>query len=59
MPLYPIPLFIAIAIWGTIFYSTGTKMMISGLIVISLGLFAYFISRKMKWIGGENDPTNE
>lgn len=53
MPLYPIPLFIAIAIWTAIFYSTGTKMMLSGLIVISLGLFAYFISRKMKWIGGE------
>ncbi len=53
MPLYPIPLFIAIAIWGAIFYSTGTKMMISGLIVISLGLIAFFISRKMKWIGGE------
>jgi amino acid transporter len=53
MPLYPIPLFIAIAIWAAIFYSTGTKMMLSGLIVISLGLIAYFISSKMKWIGGE------
>ena len=41
MPLFPIPLFIAILIWAAIFYSTGTKMMISGLIVISLGLIAY------------------
>jgi amino acid transporter len=55
MPLYPIPLFIAILIWAAIFYSTGTKMMISGLIVISLGLIAFLISSKMKWIGGETD----
>jgi fructoselysine transporter len=51
MPLYPLPLFIAIIIWGGIFFSTGIKMMLSGLIVISLGLIAYFISSKMKWIG--------
>jgi len=59
MPLYPIPLFIAILIWGAIFYSTGTKMMVSGLIVISLGLIAYFVSRKMKWIGGDVETTPE
>ncbi len=51
MPLYPLPLFIAIMIWGGIFFSTGIKMMLSGLIVISLGVIAYFISSKMKWIG--------
>ena len=51
MPLYPIPLFLAIIIWGGIFFSTGTKMMLSGLVVISLGLLAYFVAKKMKWIG--------
>lgn len=51
MPLYPIPLILAIMIWVGIFISTGTKMMISGLVVISLGLIAYFIATKMKWIG--------
>jgi amino acid transporter len=51
MPFYPLPLFIAIIIWVGIFFSTGIKMMLSGLIVISLGLIAYFISSKMKWIG--------
>jgi amino acid transporter len=51
MPLYPIPLFLAIIIWGAIFFSTGTKMMLSGLVVISLGLIAYFVAKKMKWIG--------
>ncbi len=59
MPFYPIPLFLAIIIWGAIFYSTGTKMMISGLVVISLGLIAYFVSRKMKWIGGEIETVSE
>jgi len=59
MPFYPIPLFIAIIIWVAIFYSTGAKMMISGLIVISLGLIAYFVSSKMKWIGGESEATPE
>ena len=54
MPLYPIPLFIAILIWGAIFFSTGTKMMLSGLTVISLGLIAYFVAKKMKWIDTEN-----
>jgi amino acid transporter len=59
MPLYPIPLFMAIIIWVAIFYSTGAKMMISGSIVISLGLIAYFVSRKMKWIGGESEAAPE
>jgi len=51
MPFYPLPLFLAIIIWGGIFFSTGTKMMLSGLTVISLGLIAYFIAKKFKWIG--------
>jgi amino acid transporter len=59
MPFYPIPLFMAIIIWVAIFYSTGAKMMISGLIVISLGLIAYFVSSKMKWIGGESETAPE
>ena len=44
MPLYPLPLLLAIVIWVGIFISTGTKMMLSGLVVISLGLIAYFIA---------------
>jgi len=53
MPLYPLPLILAILIWIFIFISTGQKMMIGGLVVISLGLIVYFIARKMKWIGEE------
>jgi hypothetical protein len=60
MPFYPLPLFLAIIIWGAIFFSTGTKMMLSGLIVISLGLIAYFIAKKFKWIGAlSTDGNNE
>ncbi len=59
MPLYPIPLFLAIAIWIGIFFSTGTKMMVSGLVVISLGLVAYFIAKQMKWIGEEDAPASD
>ena len=60
MPLYPIPLLLAIAIWIGIFFSTGKKMMLSGLIVIGLGLLAYFVSKKMKWIGQTEveEPTD-
>ena len=43
MPLYPFPALLAIAMWAFIFYSTGTKMMLGGLTVISLGIIAYFI----------------
>ena len=53
MPLYPLPLLIAIGIWVAIFISTGQKMMLGGLTVISLGLIVFFIATKMKWLGDE------
>ena len=58
MPLYPIPLILAILIWIGIFISTGQKMMISGLIVIGLGLIAFLVSKKMKWIGQPESLSN-
>jgi hypothetical protein len=34
--------------------------MLSGLTVISLGLIAYFVAKKFKWIGAlSNDGNNE
>lgn len=59
MPLYPLPLLLAITIWIGIFISTGYKMMLSGLTVISLGLIAYWIATKMKWIGNKISDTTE
>jgi len=48
MPLYPLPVIAAIIMWLAIFISTGTTFMISGLIVISTGIFAYLIKAKSK-----------
>jgi amino acid transporter len=50
MPFFPIPLFIAILIWAAIFYSTGPKMMLSGLIVTGLGLIAFALATRFGWI---------
>jgi len=51
MPLYPLPALIAIAIWLFIFCSTGSKMMLSGLTVITLGIIVFFIkaSKNKEW----------
>lgn len=44
MPLYPLPALLAISIWLFIFFSTGWAFMLSGLVVISLGIVAFLIS---------------
>ncbi len=46
MPLYPLPVILAILIWGYIFFSTGEKMMMGGVTVIVLGVIAYLIKAK-------------
>jgi amino acid transporter len=43
MPLFPLPVIVAILMWLFILISTGTKLMFSGLIVIFLGAVVYFI----------------
>ena len=48
MPLYPLPVLLAIAIWGYIFYSTGRNYMLSGGAVMALGMVAYFVSASVK-----------
>ena len=51
MPAYPLPVYLAIAIWGYIFFSTGEKMMMGGVTVIVLGVIAYLIKsrRNKEW----------
>ncbi|MFN6093039.1 MAG: APC family permease [Bacteroidota bacterium] len=46
MPLYPLPIIIAIIMWLAIFISTGITFMYSGLIVIITGIIAYLIKAK-------------
>ncbi len=48
MPLFPIPVYIAIAMWLFVFYSTGSKMIYGGLIVIGVGTVVYFIKAKIQ-----------
>ena len=44
MPLYPLPILLAIGIWLFIFFSTGPTFMLSGLIVIGVGVGAFLTS---------------
>jgi amino acid transporter len=46
MPLYPLPVILAILMWTYIFFSTGTKMMTGGLTVITLGTIVFLLKAK-------------
>lgn len=41
MPFYPIPVVLAIVVWLFVFFSTGLTFMLSGLLVIGLGIVAF------------------
>lgn len=55
MPLYPLPVILAIGIWLFIFFSTGLTFMLSGLAVIGLGIITFLISSgvRKQWPFGE------
>ena len=48
MPLFPLPVLLAIGVWLFVFFSTGLMFMLSGLTVISLGIVAFLISAGVK-----------
>jgi amino acid transporter len=48
MPLYPVPVILAILIWACIFYSTGPYFMLSGIVVIAAGLTAYLFKARLR-----------
>ena len=48
MPFFPIPVYIAISMWLFVFFSTGSKMIAGGLIVIGAGMIVYFIKAKIQ-----------
>lgn len=48
MPLYPVPIILAIGMWLFILISTGSKLMTWGLFIIGLGAVVYFIKAKVK-----------
>lgn len=43
MPFYPIPIYIAIAMWLFILVSTGLSMVLGALLIIGLGVVAYLL----------------
>ncbi len=46
MPLFPLPVFLAVAMWIGILIATGTAMVITGLAAIASGTLVYFIKAK-------------
>ena len=60
MPLFPIPVFVGMAIWLFILISTGIKLICYGLIVISVGTIVYFIKAKLnkEWPFAENEEID-
>ena len=49
MPLYPLPVILAVAVWLLVFWSTGKVFMLSGLAVIVLGTVVFLLwSRRLK-----------
>ncbi|MDP4285632.1 MAG: amino acid permease [Bacteroidota bacterium] len=48
MPLFPLPVILAIIMWAFILISTGSKLMYSGLVVIFFGIIVYFIKAKVQ-----------
>lgn len=47
MPFFPVPVYIAIALWIGVLLSTGMQMVISGLVVIVAGTIVYLIKARM------------
>jgi amino acid transporter len=47
MPLFPLPVYAAIAIWLFILYSTGLHLASYGLIVIAVGTIVFFIKARV------------
>ena len=48
MPLFPLPVILAIIMWLFILISTGSKLMLSGLLVIFLGTIVYIIKARVQ-----------
>ncbi len=49
MPLYPLPVILAIAMWLFVFYSTGFAVIKSFLVVIGSGILVYFMYAKLQY----------
>ncbi|MFT3680728.1 MAG: APC family permease [Ferruginibacter sp.] len=61
MPLYPLPVILAVLMWGFIFWATGLGVIKSFVIVFSSGLLVYLISANMqkKWPFDQGDANGQ
>lgn len=61
MPLYPLPVILAVLMWLFIFYSTGLKVINSFFLVFGSGLVIYFIYAKLQsqWPYKRNEETEK
>lgn len=57
MPLYPLPVIMAILMWLFVFYATGLANIISFLIVFGSGLLVYFIMAKTQHLWPYKNST--
>ena len=48
MPLFPLPVYLAIAMWFGILVSTGYVMVLGGLLTTAIGAAVYFIKARIK-----------
>lgn len=48
MAFFPLPVYLAIVLWGCILVSTGLKMMAGGFIVIGAGVIVYFVKARVE-----------
>jgi fructoselysine transporter len=48
MPLFPLPVYAAILLWGCVLISTGFTMVMGGLMAISTGTVVYLIKARVK-----------
>ena len=48
MPLYPIPVILAILMWLFVFYATGLAIILSFAVVLISGIIVYLIKAKLK-----------
>jgi fructoselysine transporter len=48
MPLFPVPVILAIAMWTFVLFSTGSQLMLGGLVITLLGATVYFIKARIK-----------
>jgi fructoselysine transporter len=46
MPLYPLPVILAVLMWLFVFYATGMQIVLSFLILITAGIIVYFVFAK-------------